>query len=43
MDPETIEVAVAPAESKLERIMKVRNTLVGTKQEPTPDQWANAA
>jgi hypothetical protein len=43
MDPETIEVAVAPAESELERIMEVRNTLVGTNQEPTPDQWANAA
>lgn len=43
MDPETIEVVVAPAKGKLESIMKVRNALIGTKQEPTPDQWANAA
>jgi hypothetical protein len=43
MDPETIQVVVTPTESKLECIVKVRNTLVGTKQQPTPDQWANAA
>ena len=42
VDVETIEMQIAPAESKLECIVKISDALVGTKQQSAPDQWANA-
>ena len=42
VDAETIEMEVTPAESQLQCIVKISDTLVGTKQQSAPDQWANA-